>query len=422
MKIYLKYVKKLNSTIVKNRIRIPTFVLVNFIFVMPINQDIRALFLLNPEITFLNFGSFGATPKPIFEKYIEFQKALESDPVQFITLKTPGFLKASREALGLFLHCYADDLVMVPNPSYAVNTIAKSLQLKPNDEILTTNLEYGACDRTWDFICDNTGSKYVQQTISLPLTTEEKFVEELFSGVTNNTKLIFISHITSATALILPVDKVIQKAKTLNIPVFVDGAHVPGHISLNIQSLDPDFYTGACHKWMLTPKGSSFMYVKRALQPNIKPLVVSWGFKALKPSHSQFLDWHEITGTLDYAARLCIPEAIQFRTTYDWDNVAIQSRKLAHDNAQNLANLLESQLLAPVNDTFLGQMISVPIRTKNPEQLYQKFVHDHKIEIPIMQQNGTYHIRYSINGFNTQSDLDRLFDVIATIKKKGLLH
>ncbi len=384
-------------------------------------QDISALFMLNPEITFLNFGSFGATPKIVFRQYQEFQQALEADPVQFITVKTTAYLKASRVALGEFIQCDPDDIVMVTNPSYAVNTIAKSLKLKPGDEILTTNLEYGACNRAWDYVCETTGAKYIQQPITLPLTTEDKFIEELFSGVTKRTKLIFFSHITSATALIFPADKIIQKAKSLSIPVFVDGAHVPGHIDLNIRKLDPDYYTGACHKWMMTPKGSSFMYVKKELQPNIFPLIVSWGYKAVKPSHSLYLDWHEMSGTMDYAARLCIPAAIQFRKTYNWDKIALQSRKIAHDNATTFANLLDSHLLAPLSDTFMGQMISVPIRTNDPDLLYHTFVNDYKIEIPVMPHNGVFHIRYSFNGFNTQSDLDRLFEAIENAKKSGMI-
>ncbi len=387
----------------------------------PSAEELKQLFLLDPKITYLNFGSFGATPIPIFEKYQAYQRALETSPVQFITVKTPALLKASREALARFVHCHADDLVLVSNPSYAVNTIAKSMHLQPGDEVLTTNLEYGACDRAWKLVCKQSKSQYIQQPITLPLTTEDTFVEELFAGVTSRTKIIFISHITSSTGLILPVKKVIEKAKTLGIPVFIDGAHTPGHIDLNLEALDVDYYTGACHKWMMTPKGSSFMYVKKRYQEHILPLIISWGYEAVKPSHSKFLDWHEMSGTLDYAARLCIPEAIAFRDKYRWDEVASNSRKLAYDNASTFANILDSQLLAPIDERFIGQMISVPIRTDNPELLYQTFVHEYKIEIPVMPHNGVVYLRFSINGFNEQRDLDRLYEAIEQIKKTGLL-
>ncbi|MCZ2101925.1 MAG: aminotransferase class V-fold PLP-dependent enzyme [Chitinophagales bacterium] len=388
---------------------------------MNTTEDLKKLFLLNPDITYLNFGSFGATPTPIFDQYQAYQRALERDPVQFITVATSTLLKKSREALAEFIHCEAEDVVMVINPSYAVNTIAKSLNLQPGDEILTTNLEYGACDRVWDLICEQTGAKYVQQDIALPLTTEEIFIDALFSGVTNRTKLIFLSHITSATALIFPVEKVIKAAKLLGIPIFIDGAHVPGHIPLDIHSLDPDYYTGACHKWMMTPKGSSFMYVKKEHQPKIYPLAVSWGYKAAKPSASTYIDWHEMSGTMDYAARLCIPQALQFRKDYAWDQIAKQCRSLVIKNAPTFEKILGTQLLAPLDERFIGQMISVQIQSQHPELLYHTLVHEHKIEIPIMQHQDAFYMRYSIQGFNDQQDLDKLFEVIEIIKKTGLI-
>jgi isopenicillin-N epimerase len=147
-------------------------------------NNYKELFLLNPEITFLNFGSFGACPKPIFEKYQEWQLKLEREPVQFIVQKAISELENVRKELGLFIGCSHQDLVMVTNPSYAINTIAKSFPLKPKDEILTTNLEYGACDRTWGFYCEKTGAKYVRQEINLPLISKEKFIEEFWKGYT----------------------------------------------------------------------------------------------------------------------------------------------------------------------------------------------------------------------------------------------
>lgn len=384
-------------------------------------ENLKQQFLLDPKITYLNFGAFGATPKIIFEKYQSYQRELEWEPVQFITQKVTPYLAKSRQALSHFINCDADDIVMVINPSYAVNTIARSLSLKEGDEILATNIEYGACDRAWNLICGQKGAKYIRQKVKLPLIDDNQFVEDLFSGVTPRTKLIFISHITSTTALILPVETVIKRAKSLGIPVFIDGAHVPGHIPLDIKSLDPDYYTGACHKWMMTPKGSSFMYVRRSLQESIYPLIVSWGFEAVKPSHSKYLDWHEMNGSRDYAAMLCIPEAIEFRKNNNWDEVALQSRALAHKNATHYADILNSQLLATLSDKYLSQMVSVPIKTINPDLLYQTLFNEFKIEIPVMQQDETVYLRYSINGFNTQEDLNILFDAIEQLKRRGLI-
>ncbi len=236
------------------------------------NNFLKSQFLLRDDITFLNFGSFGACPKPVFEQYQAFQLDLEQEPVQFINGTGMQYLKESREALGKYLNCSANDMVYVTNPSYAVNIIAKSLNLKEGDEVLTTNLEYGACDKTWNYYCKKVGAKYVRQPITFPLTTKEQFVEDFFKGLTSKTKLVFISHITSTTGLRLPAEEIVAKAKSLGLMTFIDGAHAPAQIDVDLSTLQADIYTGACHKWMMTPKGSSFLYVKKELQHLFDPL------------------------------------------------------------------------------------------------------------------------------------------------------
>ena len=180
--------------------------------------DLSSQFLINPNITFLNFGSFGACPKPIFEDYQKWQLELEKEPVQFITVNGYNYLKQAREALGNYIHCNADDIVFTMNPSYAINIIAKSIDLKPGDEILTTDLEYGAMDNTWNFYCQQKGAKYIRQHINLPLTSKEVFIDQFFKGLSKNTKAIFISQITSSTALILPVKEICAIAKEKGCP------------------------------------------------------------------------------------------------------------------------------------------------------------------------------------------------------------
>ena len=381
-------------------------------------QNLKQQFLLREDITYLNFGSFGACPKPVFERYQQFQLELEQEPVQFITVNGLKYLETAREALGNYLHCHKDDLVYVINPSYAVNTVAKSLDLKPGDEILTTSLEYGACDKAWEYFCKKTGAVYVKQTISLPVLSKETFVADLFKGVSSKTKLVFISHITSSTALRLPVEEICAAAKEKGILTFVDGAHAPGQIPLNLQDAPFDMYTGACHKWMMTPKGSSFLYVKKELQHRIDPLVVSWGYNALFPSHSTFLDYHQMNGTRDYSAFLTIPAAIEFMEKYNWPELASGCRKLVQANAPAFCELLEASPLAPVNDDFILQLFSAEIKTNEPEKLHRHFFDNYKIEIPVMRHADKVYLRYSINAFNSQQDLDKLFDAIKEIKSK----
>jgi len=302
-------------------------------------SNIKSQFLLRDDVTFLNFGSFGACPKPIFERYQQYQLELEQEPVQFITVTGLQYLKQSREALAAYINCPADDVVYVTNPSYAVNIIAKSFNLQKDDEILTTNLEYGACDRAWNYYCKKVGAKYIRQPITLPIPSKEDLINEFFKGLTSKTKLVFISHLTSSTGLRMPVEEICAIAKQKDILTFVDGAHAPGQLPLNLQTLQADIYTGACHKWMMTPKGSSFLYVKNEHQHLFDPLIVSWGYQSTAPSQSQFLDYHQMQGTRDFSAFLCIPNAIEFMQQNNWSAVSKTCKEMVQQNAPRFCKL-----------------------------------------------------------------------------------
>ena len=377
----------------------------------------KSHFHLNPEITFLNHGSFGACPKPVFEEYQRFQLELENEPVYFIQKKATGYLKTARESLAKFVGCNAQDLFFTPNPTFAVNTIMRSLKLQAGDEILTTNHEYGAMDRTWHFYCKKSGAKYIRQEISLPITSKEQILEEFWKGVTSKTKVIFLNQISSSTALIFPVKEICVKARELGLITIIDGAHVPGHIDLDITDLNPDFYTGTLHKWMLAPKGSSFLYVKKEYQNDIEPLVVSWGYESDFPGESQFLDYHEYQGTRDISAFLCTPKVIEFLEENNWKEKAKASRKLVLDNYQDFCDLLYAKPLCPITEEFLGQMASIPIRTSKPLELKELLYEKYKIQIPVMPLNGNIYLRYSINAYNSQEDLDVLHQAITDIIK-----
>ncbi|MCD6068944.1 MAG: aminotransferase [Bacteroidetes bacterium] len=379
-------------------------------------SSLKADFYLNPDIAFLNFGSFGACPRPIMEEYQRLQLQMERDPVQFIAVWSLENLKRSRTALGNYIGCDADDLVYVPNPSYAMNIIAKSIDLKPGDEVLSTDLEYGAMDRTWKYYCDQKGAKYIRQAISLPVASKEKFLEEFWKGLTPNTKAIFISHITSTTALKLPVKEICEQAKEKGLLTIVDGAHVPGHIPFDMKSLKADIYTGACHKWMLTPKGCSFLYVKKELQDLFDPLVVSWGYGNPTILQTRFLDYHQMQGTRDFTAFLTIPKAIEYLDKNNWRQVAVDCAALARSNYQRFCDLMNTRPLCPLTDEFLGQMCSIPIKTSQPEKLKVLLYEKYHIEIPVMPHGPHVFLRYSINAFNDQKDLDKLYDALVDIK------
>ncbi|WP_297509851.1 aminotransferase class V-fold PLP-dependent enzyme [Flavobacterium sp.] len=372
-------------------------------------------FLLDPTITFLNHGSFGATPKPIFEAKMNLQRELEADPVHFIQKKLPVYLKVAKQPLSEYIGCAPEDFFFTPNPTQAINTIMRSLQLQPGNEILATNHEYGAMDRTWNFYCKKTGAKYIRQPISLPVQSKEQLLDEFWKGYSSNTKVVFINHISSSTALIFPVKEICDKAQELGLITIVDGAHVPGHIPLNLRELNPDYYTGTLHKWMLAPKGSSFLYVKKEFQADLDPLVVSWGYESLFPSESQFLDYHEYQGTNDHSTYLCTPQVIQFLKENDWKTQAKACRQLVVEQYSRFCKLVNSQPICPVTEEFLGQMASIPVCTAKPIELKELLYTKYKIQIPVMPLNDGVFLRFSINAYNTVADLDLLYAALLDI-------
>ncbi|MFT3795187.1 aminotransferase class V-fold PLP-dependent enzyme [Flavobacterium sp.] len=228
--------------------------------------------------------------------------------------------------------------------------------------------------------------------------------------------MIFLNQISSATALIFPVKEICDKAKALGLITIVDGAHVPGHIDLDLTDLNPDFYTGTAHKWILTPKGSSFLYVKKEFQPMLDPLVVSWGYESDNPSESQFLDYHEQQGTRDISAYLTVPAALQFLQDNDWKSQTQRCKKMILDHYKSFCDLLGTQPICPVTSEFLGQMCSIPIRTEKPLELKEHLFEKYRIEIPIMKIGAHTFIRISLNGYNTEQDLDKLRQALTEIK------
>lgn len=378
--------------------------------------NLKDLFLLNPDYRHLNHGSFGACPKPIFEDYQRWQLALERDPVDFFVNKGNEQLQRSKEALAKYINCNADDLVYTTNPTYAINIIAKSLDLKEGDEVLATDQEYGALDRTWKYYCEKAGAKYVQQKIQLPVTSKEQMIEDFFAGYSDKTKAIFISQITSMTALIFPVKEICERAKSLGLLTIVDGAHVPGHIPLDLAELEADIYTGACHKWMMTPKGSSFLYAKPEVQNDFDPVIISWGYDAEFPGKSKFLDYHQLQGTRDYSAFLTIPASIAFMEQHDWWEVSNQAKGLLRKNYPVLCDLFDATPLCPISDEFLGQIASVPLPFDDPMPLKKELFEKYKIEIPVFKLRDQVYLRLSTQAYVSQEDVDALIEALKEIK------
>ena len=383
----------------------------------------KADFLLDPDIHFLNHGSFGACPRPVFEAYQRWQMELERQPVEFLGRRATELLAESRAALAVYLGAANDDVIYFPNPTTAINMVARNvgrlagdhggspLRLRPGDEILTTDHEYGALDRTWRCVCAQIGARYVHRPIPLPVTTYTDFVERFWAGVTERTRIIFLSHITSPTALTFPVAEICRRARAAGILTIVDGAHAPGQVSLNLTELGADIYTGACHKWLCAPKGAAFLYARPEVQAWLEPLVVSWGWEAERPGPSRFVDWHEWQGTRDLAAYLAVPAAIAFQCEHNWDTVRRRCHRLAVATRRRIVELTDLPPICP--DTWFSQFFAARLPECDLDVLKARLYDEHRIEAPLIRWNGQSFIRVSFQAYNDEADADALAQALA---------
>ena len=371
--------------------------------------SLKKYFLLDPNIHFLNHGSFGATPTPVFREYQRWQLELERQPVEFLGRRITKLMADSRAALGEYVGTHADNLIYAQNVTIALNIIARSLELGSNDEVLATDHEYGAMDRMWRFLSRERGFRYVNHHIRIPLTTEENFIQDLWQSVTPRTRVIFISHITSPTALIFPIQEIIRRAQKAGILTIIDGAHAPGQIPLQLDSLGADFYCGNLHKWLCAPKGAGFLYARPEKQHLLKPLVISWGYESETPGYSQFVDHNEWWGTRDMAAFLSVPAAIAFQEKHDWDEVRDACHGLARSALERICELTGLPPLHAEADTWFRQMVAAPLPIDtNITVLKTRLYDEYHIEVPLIDWNGNKLIRVSVQGYNSKRDIDQL--------------
>lgn len=386
------------------------------------SDNLARQFLLRDDVVFLNHGSFGACPQPVFEAYQRWQLELEREPDEFLGRRLTELMRGPREALAAEMGCGADDLVGVTNATTGLNIVIQSLGLKPGDQILTTDHEYSALEKTWAYVCDMTGAEMVVVNVPLPLMTEAQFTDTVIAGMTERTRVLFLSHITSPTALLFPIERAIAEARRRGIWSVIDGAHAPGHVPLDLTALGADFYSGNCHKWMMAPKGSAFLYARPEVQGLLNPLVVShgWTRESKKPGaegalgNSPFIDEIEMQGTRDPAAWLAVPDALKFRKENDWWAIAEHCRTLAQDTARRVAELTG---LAPLSapEFSAPQMVAMPIPDCDTAHVHKTLFDRYGIEIPVFKWQGRSIARVSVQGYNSRPQMDHLIEALADV-------
>jgi isopenicillin-N epimerase len=301
--------------------------------------------------------------------------------------------------LAAYVGAPADSLVFVPNATSGVNLVAHSLPLGPGDEVLATDHEYGAMELVWRDACERAGARYVVQPVPVPCLHAEEVVDAVWAGVTERTRVLFASHVTSPTAIRLPIDVLCRRARAAGIVSVVDGAHVPGQLDVDLASVDADFYAGNCHKWLCAPKGAGFLFVRADHRDSLRPLVVSWGWRAEAP----FSERHGWQGTRDPSAALTVPAAIEFQREHDWPAV----RRVCHELLAEFRPRLGVPL-TPDGPEWFAQMAAVELGPCNPEQVQRRLRDEYGIEVLVQAWQGRPLLRVSVQGYNTRDDLERL--------------
>jgi isopenicillin-N epimerase len=377
------------------------------------SDDLRSLFLLRPDVTFFNHGSFGACPRPVFESYQRWQLELERQPVEFMQHRLNDLLLQARQRLGTFLNADAEDLVFVTNVSLGLNTIIRSLALEPGDEVLSTDHEYGTLDRTWELVCNKTGAQYIRRPIPLPITSTEAVVEAIWSGVSDRTRVLYCSHITSPTALTFPVEQLIQKAKAAGIISIIDGAHAAGQIPLDLTALGADFYSANCHKWMMAPKGAGFLHARKEMHDLLDPLV--GGKAGAQLDGSRLIAEHQYQGTRDPAAFISVPDAIDFMEEHDWPQVREQCHQLARYARERVGELTGLPPVIPDDPKWFTQMALIPLPPCDAGALKSRLLAEYGVELPITGYKDQQCLRVSVQGYNTQADVDTLVRALTVL-------
>jgi isopenicillin-N epimerase len=318
--------------------------------------NLASLWCLDPSVTYLNHGSFGACPAAVLEEQAALRLEMEREPVDFLSVSLPARLNAARETLAEFLGADPANLVFLPNATAGVNAVLRSLAFEPGDELLVTNHTYAACRKTIDFVAARTGAHVVTANLPFPCRDEEEIVAAVLGCVSPRTRLALVDHVTSATALIMPLARLVGDLSSRGVDTLVDGAHAPGMVPLRLSELGAAYYTGNAHKWLCAPKGAAFLHVRPDRQAPLHPTVISHGYPA---GFQAEFDW---TGTFDPTAWLCVPAAIRFIGSLlpaGWPQVMTCNRDLA---LRARALLLESiGVDAPCPESMIGSMASLPL-------------------------------------------------------------
>jgi len=381
---------------------------------------------LDPEVDFLNHGSFGACPRAVLEAQSRWRVRLEREPVRFMARELEGLLDAARAEVAAFVGCDAPDLAFVQNATAGVNTVLRAYPFESGDEILVTDHAYAACRNALDFVAAQRRARVVEAHVPFVGATSGAVVESVLDSITARTRVLLLDHVTSSTGLVFPVERIVPEAERRGVRTLVDGAHAPGQVPVDIRALDPAYYAANCHKWMCAPKGAAFLYVRRDLQDAIRPLVVSHAATSRRTDRSRYLQEFDWTGTGDPTAWLAIPDAIAALDGLlpgGWGAVRAHNRALALEARRILCDALQVEPPAP--DDMVGSMAAIPLPDARgavaasplgTEPLQAALFERHRIEVPIWSWPAApkRHVRIAAQLYNERAQYERLAAALIT--------
>ncbi len=351
---------------------------------------------LDPEIVFLNHGSFGLCPRVVIAAQRAIQDELEREPVRFLHRQLEPRLDAAREALCEVVDCDPQDLVFVRNATEGVNTVLRSLQFEPGDELLTIDHEYNATQNAMRFCAERSGARVVVANVPFPILDPRQVTDALLAAATPRTKLVVIDHVTSPTGLVLPIADIVRAFESRGVDTLIDGAHGPGMIAMSLRTLGAAYYTGNCHKWLCTPKGSALLFVRKDRQAQIRPLAISHAANTTRTDRPFFWQEFDWTGTFDPSPVLAIPAALGFLRGLmpgGLEGLQHHNRALALAARRLLCRTLDVETPAP--ESMIGCLASVPLKKDRMlagpailplglDPLHHALMQHHGIEVPVM--------------------------------------
>jgi len=382
--------------------------------------ELAAHWALDPQVRYLNHGSFGACPRAVLEAQAALRREMEREPVDFLVGALPARLAAARQALARFLGAKDSDLVFVPNATTGVNAVLRSLEWRAGDELLLTNHTYPACRKAAEYITGRSGARVVIAELPFPLCDPQHAAEAVLEACSPHTRLALLDHVTSPSALVLPVETLVRTLESTGIQTLIDGAHAPGMVPLDLDSLGASYYTGNAHKWLCAPKGAGFLHVRRDRQEAIHPTVISHGY----PSGMQAeFDW---PGTFDPTAWLSIPDALEFLGCLlpgGWPELMARNHALALAGRTRIAQILDIE--PPCSDSMIGAMASLRLPAPAPGSiaatLDEKGLHDwlraQDVEGALFAEPLPL-LRISAQLYNRLEDYEHL----ARLLRRALLH